>query len=93
MKRSDITEQEIIDACDRFHSGDAETPEQVLPYPPKVILAKMERMVDKGILEYGVSLRTAWVVGHENLQKPISLDFLDVLGLQTMPRFRRSDAT
>jgi len=60
----DISEAEIIKACDDFQSGAASTPEESLgdKYPAKVILRKMEKMADKGILEYGVSLRTAWVV-------------------------------
>ena len=34
---------------------------EALPYPPKVIYRKMEKLVDEGYLEYGVSLRTAWL--------------------------------
>lgn len=43
------------------------TPEERLAdrWPPKLILAKMARMVDRGLLDCGVSLRTAWRV-----QKP-----------------------
>lgn len=33
--------------------------------PVKVVLRKMEKMVDQGKLEYGTSLRTAWIVGEE----------------------------
>jgi len=29
-------------------------------WPPKLILAKMEGMHRRGLIEYGVSLRTAW---------------------------------
>lgn len=60
-----ISEQEIIDACNAFHRNVYKnpTPDEALAhkYPAKVILAKMARMVDRGILDYGVSLRTAWV--------------------------------
>lgn len=31
--------------------------------PAKVVIRKMEKMVDEGKLEYGTSLRTAWIVG------------------------------
>jgi len=63
LKRSDIPEADIVEACNRFHAGLAETPEKALAnkYPPKLVLAKMEQLVQKGILDYGVSLRTAWV--------------------------------
>lgn len=59
-----IPDAEIIAACRSFHSEQAPTPEIALAekYPEKVILAKMERMVGRGLLDYGVSLRTAWVV-------------------------------
>jgi len=41
-----------------------DTPEIALAhkYPAKLILAKMRKLCDKGLLDYGVSLRTAWVV-------------------------------
>lgn len=34
---------------------------EALPYPPKVIYKKMEKLADEGYLDYGVSLRTAWL--------------------------------
>jgi hypothetical protein len=63
MKMKDIPEQEIIDACNAFHSHRAETPDVELAtkYPPKLVVAKMEKMIRKGILDCGVSARTAWV--------------------------------
>ncbi len=63
-KRSDIADAEIIAACRAFHAGNAATPEAALAskYPPKVILAKMQQLLNRGVLECGVSLRTAWVV-------------------------------
>jgi hypothetical protein len=62
MKCSDIPEREILDACRKFHRGEGETPDVALAdkYPVKVILAKMQKLVDRGLLSYGVSLRTAW---------------------------------
>ena len=59
-----ILEQEIIDACNAFHNKLTNlTPDESLAnkYPVAVIMAKMQKMSDKGILNYGVSLRTAWV--------------------------------
>lgn len=63
MKCSDIPDQEIIAACNAFHQGNGPTPDEALAskYPAKVILAKMDKMAARGILNYGTSLRTAWV--------------------------------
>jgi len=59
----DITDEEIINAVNDFQNNNKETPDIALAnkYPPKVILKKMQKMEEKGILNYGVSLRTAWV--------------------------------
>ena len=64
MKTSDISDEVILDAVRRYHisKGTGPTPDVSLPYPQKLILSKMQKMVNKGILDYGVSLRTAWVV-------------------------------
>jgi hypothetical protein len=61
-KTSDIPDAEILDACRAFKAG-GPTPDVALAhkYPVKVILAKMQKLVDRGWLDYGVSLRTAWV--------------------------------
>ena len=66
----DIPDDVILEACDAFHrelkrfggAEHAQTPEVRLAgvYPSKLILAKMDNMVRRGLLEYGVSLRTAW---------------------------------
>ena len=69
IKRSDIPRQEIIDACRAFHQGRTQfTPERTLAekYPVKVVMARMSQMVIEGLLDYGVSLRTAWVVADLN---------------------------
>lgn len=59
-----ISEQEIIDACRAYRNKVTATPDISLDhkYPVKLIMMKMRKMVDKGILNYGTSLRTAWVV-------------------------------
>lgn len=52
-----------VRAVDNQHvTGEPMTPDERLSHlwPAKVILAKMERMAERGQLEYGVSLRTAW---------------------------------
>jgi hypothetical protein len=62
MKRSDISDVEIIEACRKFHECEAETPDITLAnkYPAKIIIAKMHQMYARGLIDYGVSLRTAW---------------------------------
>jgi hypothetical protein len=59
----DIPDAEILDAVRAFHSGGGPTPEVALAakYPPKLVLAKMQRLVDRGVLNYGVSLHGAWI--------------------------------
>lgn len=41
----------------------------LLQFHMKLVLAKMQKMVDEGKLECGVSLRTAWIVGEKNYFK------------------------
>jgi hypothetical protein len=64
MSTKDVDQAEIIAACNDFHAGvTTETPDEALAhkYPRKLILAKMAKMAAQGVLECGVSLRTAWV--------------------------------
>jgi hypothetical protein len=65
MKTSDITDEEILNAIREYGVGRAPTPDIALAhkYPVKVIMSKMRKLSDKGVLDYGVSLRTAWIVG------------------------------
>lgn len=35
--------------------------ESLTQWPAKLVLCKMQKLVDQGYLEYGVSLRTAWL--------------------------------
>ena len=45
---------------------------QAFPHwEPKLVLRKMEQLVHRGLLEYGVSLRTAWLTpaGKEAIEK------------------------
>jgi hypothetical protein len=61
-KCSDIPDSTILEACRAFHEGMTDdTPDESLAdrWPVKVILAKMERMEARGLLECGVSIRTA----------------------------------
>lgn len=66
----DIPDEVILEACDAFHrelkqhrgADNAQTPEVRLAgvWPAKLILAKMENLHRRGLIEYGASLRTAW---------------------------------
>jgi hypothetical protein len=65
MKRSDIPDQHVIDLARRWqqHEGpgvvDALVEEGV---PAKLAYSKVERLSDRGLLNYGVSPRFAWPV-------------------------------
>lgn len=59
-KRADIPDAQIIAACLAYRNHEAPTPDEALPYPPKVILAKMLLLSNRNLIDYGVSLRTAW---------------------------------
>ena len=61
-----ISDEEIFQAIRAWRANPMlPTPDISLAnkYPTKVIMAKMEQMVRRGLLECGVSLRTAWIVG------------------------------
>ena len=73
----DISDEEVYEAIRKSRKHYMENrfkfptinpmfPYNYLKYPPKLILKKMERMCEQDKLEYGVSLRTAWIVGEEN---------------------------
>lgn len=66
VKRSDISDAEMIEAVRQYQRSPLTNPfptdTLAAKYPRKVVEAKMEHLVDRGILNYGVSLRTAWVV-------------------------------
>lgn len=74
MKRSDIPTKAVLMACHRFHNGADLAPLEILMHefnaPEKVVYAAMEREDSKGRINYGVSLRTAWVTpkGYEFLK-------------------------
>ncbi len=68
MKCADISDEKVLAAVRAYWSEGGPTfnepPVVTLPYPRKVILAKMRQMVKRGILDYGVSLESAWVVDY-----------------------------
>lgn len=63
MKRSDVTDKQVVFACrDRRRFG-VYADEYIMAetgVPQKVAEAAMERAYDRGYIEVGVSLRTAW---------------------------------
>lgn len=63
--RKDIPTIEVLKACDSFHSGDNKNGLEILrekfKCPEKIAFAAIERDLGKGLLNYGVSIRTAWV--------------------------------
>lgn len=75
IKRKDIPTKSVLIACHEFHKNKEDAPWRQLVKkfnaPEKVVYAAMERDYDKGLLEYGVSLRTAWVTdeGYKWLQE------------------------
>ena len=65
MSTKDISDIEVIRAVIASKNVTGVWPYHVLmgrtKEPEKVCLAAMERAVNRGYLEYGVSLRSAWV--------------------------------
>ncbi|MCK5019632.1 MAG: hypothetical protein KAS32_21415 [Candidatus Peribacteraceae bacterium] len=66
MKRSDIPTKAVLLACHKRHEGGGElAPWQALMQefkaPEKVVYAAMERDDERGLIDYGVSIRHAWV--------------------------------
>lgn len=62
----DISDDEILDCIRARLRGeirDMPPAHLAAKYPPKVVERKMEKMIDRGILEYGVSVHSAWIVG------------------------------
>ncbi|URG17487.1 hypothetical protein Mbo2_117 [Rhodococcus phage Mbo2] len=66
MKRSDITDEQVIAACRIAHSDNHTTSLiQLISMTgaiQKVALAAMERASDRGLIDYGVNIAHAWVV-------------------------------
>lgn len=60
-KAADISELELLRAVRAFHAKRQGPPDEELRFPPKVVEAKMRKLERRGLLEVGVSLRTAWL--------------------------------
>lgn len=67
MKCSDIPDERVIELARAWQNGSIGTPGVVTALeldgvPPKVAVAKVKRLVNRGILDYGVSINYAWPV-------------------------------
>jgi hypothetical protein len=66
VKTSEITDAQVVDACRRSHDSDflEGRADEILiretGAPLKVVMRAMERANRRNLIEYGVSLRTAW---------------------------------
>lgn len=65
MKRADITDEQVIRACILGHQPGADGMSldylvQATGAPEKVASAAMERASGRCLIDWGVSLRTAW---------------------------------
>ena len=62
MKRKDISTLIVLEAA-KNHAGMMtwECIKEITGAPEKIIYAAMQREDDRGYLEWGVSLRTAWL--------------------------------
>ena len=78
MKRSDISTLTVLMGCKAAHTTyecmSYEAINNICPAADKVIYAAMGREVDKGLIDYGVSLRTAFLTadGETMLNKLLS---------------------
>jgi hypothetical protein len=61
MKRSDITDEEVLEMMPKAYIS---TPLLQLlvakGYPEKVVEAKIYHMVDRGLIDYGVGINHVW---------------------------------
>ena len=64
FKCADLPDEELLDAIRNYHARHAPMPHIALAhkYPVKVILAKLDKLCRKNIIDYGVSLCTAFII-------------------------------
>lgn len=63
MKRSDITDAQVVDACRRAHVEGLRSLDVLVDItgaPRKVALAAMYRASGDGLINWGVSIELAW---------------------------------
>lgn len=64
MKRSDITDEQVVRACAEMHSAYTRSSIEILlertGAPDKVGYAAMARAEERGLIDYGTSLSSAW---------------------------------
>lgn len=63
MQRKDVPELELLRAIRRRTDGGEwrQFPHELLAMPEKVVERKMEQLDRRGYIDWGVSLRTAWL--------------------------------
>lgn len=75
IKWTDIPTKHVIEACRDFHAGKGKSPSVALyfnkGYPEEATLQKMQKLVDRGVLEMGFCIRTAWVAGEQTYEPTI----------------------
>lgn len=78
MKTSDVPELDVLEAIETWReeyklTGIGNTPDVSLStkFPVKLIMSRMAKLQNKGLIDVGVSLRTAWLTdkGKEYLTK------------------------
>lgn len=76
IKWTDIPTKDVIEACRNFHAGKGKSPSVALyfnkGYPEEETIKKMQKLVDRGVLEMGLCIRTAWVAGEQTYEPTIS---------------------
>lgn len=68
LQTKDLSERDVLDAIVRRAESRARGeqlgfPDQLLAdrFPVKIIMAKLDKLDRRGVLDYGVSLRSAWI--------------------------------
>ena len=65
MRTRDITDLTVCEACEQFHAGSGIAADEFIAAKTgaasKVIYCALERASSRNLIDYGVSLRTAWV--------------------------------
>ncbi len=78
MHRRDVSELDILQAVRATRQSKSVYIPNQAPYislahkyPVKLIMARMHQLNDQGLLDYGVSLRTAWLtkIGEQRLSE------------------------
>lgn len=65
MSRRDVPDELVVKAVAQYHADQSVWPYELLAQwtgqPEKVCFCALERASDRGLIDYGVSLRTGWL--------------------------------